>query len=197
METKSSTAKKAIIALFKDFSKTHTVTSLANAIGLSRVGTWKLLKKLEADRCVKIRSVGSGKTSTTVVAPNWDNTLLEKRISLYLAEEAAGQRRWQVNFSELESTSDFVILYGSILKTAKQANDIDILVVAGKKKIKDILARIGKIQQVQSRKIHQIIFTPGEFAAELQKPNPAFIDAVRNSVILSGQEAFVKFMKKV
>ena len=115
-------------------------------------------------------------------------------LSLYLAEEALKQRRWQVNFAELDRITDFLILYGSVLHSPKEANDIDILGIAQKKNFVKIQGVLDKAQKTQSKKIHSINFTRDEFKSEFKKQNKAFIDAVKKGVILFGQDKFVKFI---
>ncbi|MBI5060780.1 MAG: hypothetical protein HZB67_00530, partial [Candidatus Aenigmarchaeota archaeon] len=128
------TSKEVMLVLLKDFSKRHTITSLADELKLSRVGMWKILKKLEAEKFVLIESVGTGRTSTSIIKINWRNALVEKALVFYLAEESVKQRRWGVNLAELETEVDFLILYGSILTSPQQANDIDLIGTAKKKK---------------------------------------------------------------
>lgn len=197
METASKTSKCVLLLLFKDFYTIHTVTSLAKQFKLSRVGTWKILKRLETEKYVNLKSVGSGKTSTSLVELNWENPLLEKTISLYLTEEAVKWRRWQINFAELERRVDFVIIYGSILHSQQEANDIDILTVNKKKNFINIQNVIDKVQKTQTKKIHAISFTEAEFKIELKKTNKAFIEALRKGVVLFGQDNFVRFIRRV
>ncbi len=197
METASKTSKCVLLLLFKDFSATHTVTSLAKQLKLSRVGMWKILRKLEIEKYINLKSVGSGKTSTAIVKLNLENSILEKTISLYLTEESDKQRRWQINFVELERMTDFVILYGSILHSPRESNDIDIIAINKKKNFVNIQKIIDKVQKTQVRKIHAINFTESEFKLELKKSNRAFIDAVRKGVILFGQDNFVRFMTEI
>lgn len=189
------TDKRLMLVLLKDFTRKHTITSLSKELKLSRVGVWKILKKLEVEKYISIESVGSGKTSTFIIKINWDNLLVEKALALYLTEESIRQRRWRVNFAELEKEVDFLILYGSIVTSHQQANDIDVLGIAKKNKFVKIQKIIDKIQKTESKKIHLIDFTASEFRKELQNNNKAFIDAIKNGVILFGQEIFVKFMK--
>ncbi len=196
METANKTSKLVLLLLFKDFSTMHTITSLAKKLKLSRVGMWKILKKLETEEYINLKSVGSGKTSTSIVKLNLENPLLEKTISLYLTEESVKQRQWQVNLADLEKTADFVILYGSILHSPQEANDIDILTVNKKKNFVNIQKIIDKVQKTQMKKIHAISFTELEFKLELKKPNRAFIEALRKGIVLFGQDNFVKFMKE-
>lgn len=187
--------KKLMLVLLKDFTRKHTITSLAKELKLSRVGTWKILKKLEAEKYVSVESVGSGKTSTSIIKINWDNLLVEKAFALYLTEESINQRRWRVNFAELEKEVDFLILYGSVVSSPQQANDIDVLGIAKNNKFVKIQKIVDTIQKTESKKIHLIDFTASEFRKELQNNNKAFIDAIRKGVMLFGQENFVKFMK--
>lgn len=197
MVTRDLTAKRVLLHLLKDFSSTHTITTLAKELGLSRVGIWKILKKLKEGKYVSLKSVGKGKTSTSIVKINWENPLVEKTLSLYLTEEAIKQRRWQVNFTELEKVVDFSILYGSILHSSQESGDIDILGIVPKKSFVKVQIAIDKAQKTQFKKIHAINFTESEFKTELQKANKAFTDAVKKGVILFGQESFVKFMREI
>ena len=197
MVTRDMTSKKVLLRILKDFSSIHTITALAKELGLSRVGIWKMVKKLEAERYITLKTVGSGKTNTSMLALNWDNPLVEKILSLSLTEEALKQRRWQANFIGLGSVTDFVILYGSIVHSPQQAHDIDIVSVASKKNFIKIQKTIDEVQKILSKKIHAINFTESEFKAELKRQNKAFIDAVKKGVILFGHENFVRFMKEI
>jgi len=188
-------SKKIMLLLLKDLSRKHIITSIANKLRLSRVGTWKILKKLEIEKYILIEPVGSGRTSTSIIKINWDNLLVEKALVLYLTEESIKQKRWRVNFTELEKEVDFLVLYGSIVASPQQANDIDVVGIAKKDKFVKIQNILDNIQKTQNKKIHSINFTLLEFRKELQNNNKAFIDAIKEGVILFGQENFVKFAK--
>ena len=194
MELERYIYKDLLRHLLKDFSTTHTITSLAKKLKMSRVGMWKLLKKLEKTKYLNLTPVGVGKTSIYTVALKWDNIIVEKALALYLTEESIKQRRWRVNFAELEKEVDFLILYGSILTSPKQADDIDLLVIAKKNKFLKIQNILDKIQKTENKKIHLIDFTSSEFKKELKNKNKAFIDAIKKGVVLFGQENFIKFM---
>ena len=195
MEIERNMDKDLLRTLLKDFSATHTVTSLARELKISRVGMWKLLKKLEGREYLVLAPVGVGKTSTYTVNLKWDNIIVEKALALYLTEESIKQKRWRVNFAELEKEVDFLILYGSIVTSTQQANDIDIIGIAKKSKFVKIQKILDKIQNTEHKNIHAINFTAPEFRKELQNNNKTFIDAVKKGVILFGQENFVRFMK--
>lgn len=197
MVTRDLNTKKVLLHLLKDFSSTPTITLLATELGLSRVGIWKILKKLESEKYVVLKTAGRGKTSTFIIQLNWENPLVEKLLSLYLTEEALKQKRWQANFIDLERVTEFVILYGSILHSTLEANDIDILGIASKKNLVKIHNVLDKAQKTQSKKIHSINFTEKEFKWELKKQNKVFIDALKKGVVLFGQDKFVTFMRRM
>jgi len=189
--------KDIILLLLKNFSATHSITTIAKTLGSSRVGVWKAIKKMGEEKYINVESVGYGKTSTSIIRINWDSTIVEKTLALYLTEEAEKQKRWLVNFAGLEGVTDFTILFGSILRSTKEANDIDIIGVAEKTMFTKIQKVIDNAKKTQDKKIHSINFTRAEFKNELRKPNKAIIDAVRTGVVLFGQEKFIKLIKEM
>ena len=192
----ATTTQKVLTVLVKDFSVTHTATSLAQQLKMSRWGAWKTIKKLQAEEIMVLKPTGRGKTSTQTVHLHWRSKLTEKMITLALAQEASSYKRWIFTFAGLESEVDFLLLYGSILHSSKTAEDIDILSVAKEKKLLKINQLILTIQKTQDKKIHPHNFTAEEFAQELQKPNKVFLDALKKGIVLFGQEKFVEFVKR-
>ena len=162
---------------------------------MSRVGMWKALKKLEAARLTILSPIGKGKTSTYTIGLNWDNPLVEKILSLALTEDALKRQKWLSNFAELESKVDFLLIYGSIIHSPKEANDIDVLSVTSKNNFLEIEKSVNKMQKWQLKRIHILNLTPTEFKVEIEKPNKAFIDAIRKGIILFGQEKFIKLIR--
>ncbi|MBS3142981.1 hypothetical protein J4464_06350 [Candidatus Woesearchaeota archaeon] len=191
------TAQKILIRILKDIAVQHTVTSLAKEIGLSRVGAWKILKKLEAENIITLKPIGGGKTSTYIVECNWSNILTEKNLELLLTEEAQNNQRWLDTFRELEASVDFLILFGSVLHSPKEANDIDLLVIADKKDLLKVNNTISKLQKTQIKKIHSINLTKAEFKVEISKHNKIFIDALKKGVVLYGQERCIQLVKEM
>jgi len=194
---KNKTSLEILKLLFKDFTIKPTITSLANETRLSRVGVWKVLKKLEKEQIIILSPVGLGKTSTYSISLNWENPLVEKNLALILTEDAIKQQIWLTNFAEIESKVDFLIVYGSVVYSPKEANDIDLLGISSKKKFKEIDQILVRIQKTQLKKIHALNFTQEEFKQELKKPNKVFIDAIKKGVVLFGQEKFIKFVKSI
>ena len=188
------TNKLILKILLKEFFIEHTITSLSKEAKLSRVGTWKILKKLEKENLILLSQLGKGKTSINKVTLNWNNLVLEKTLALILTEEAVKNNRWINAFKDLENKVDFLIIYGSIIYSSKEANDIDVIEITNK--FLEVEKIITKIQKTQMKKIHAINMTQKEFREKLQKNN-AFMDAVKKGIILFGQERFIKFMEGI
>ncbi|MFH1440115.1 MAG: helix-turn-helix domain-containing protein [Candidatus Woesearchaeota archaeon] len=188
---------KIVLLLLKDFSTVHTVTTIGKELGMTRSGTWKILKRLEKEKYVIMKPTGK-ETSLVVPKLNFKNDLLDKYINLALSKEAKGHERWIFNFKEVESQISFFILYGSILHSSKEAKDIDVIgIIPNKKNFKKLHKSLDIIQKSQLKHIHAINFTQSEFREELLKPNKAFIEALKKGIVLFGQENFIKFVKKI
>ena len=198
METDNNTSEKIMKILLKEIYLNHTVSSLAQRLTMSRVGIWKILKRLESNKLIILSSIGNGKTSIYTVKLNWNNILVEKKLAFLLSEDAIRQERWRFNFAELEKHVSFLLLFGSILHSPKEARDIDIFVVIdNRKEFKTIEKIMLKIQVTQSKKIHYIDLTENEFEQELNNKNKAYIDALAKGVILYGQENLIKVIKRL
>ena len=192
---KTANKSQAIMGiLLRDFCR-HTATSLSKQLKISRWGVWKILRNLKKGQMILLESIGNGKTSTNEVKLNWSNPLVEKNLSVYLTQEALEYKKWRFNFERLEKEVEFFILFGSILHSPKEANDIDVIIVAKKKNFVKIGDLMINIQISQEKDIHSTNFTKSEFKKELKKGNRAYLDAIKRGVILFGQESFIKFMK--
>lgn len=195
METKSSSGERVMVKLLKEPFSLHTITSIAKDIKLTRQGTWKAINKLEKDRIITIENVNNTKTSTAIIKLNWSNPITEKTLSLLLTKESVKYQRWRINFAEMERNVNFIILFGSILNNPKDANDIDLLAIAGKKNFKAVEETIARIQQTQLKKIHLVDLTAEELSHELKRPNKAYIEAFKKGVVLYGQNNFIQFVR--
>ena len=185
-------------ALSKDFLAEHTITSLSESLNLTRMGIWKAIKALANDKIVILKTMGTGKTSTYSIKLNWENPLLERTISIILLEDAMNNQKWISNFAEFEDKVSFLIMFGSILNSPKEANDIDLIAVLDNKiKFKQIDEIISKIQKSQAKRIHLIDLTKEEFKEELMKQNKAYIGAMKKGIILFGQDNFIKFIRSL
>ena len=197
METVVPYPMRVVLLLLKDFSAMHTITSIGKELGMTRSGIWKVLKRLEKEKYIIMKSTGK-ETSLVIPKLNFKNDLLDKYLDLALSKEAAAYERWVFNFIDVKEHISFFIIYGSILKSYAKAKDLDVIgIIPNRKNFKKLHESLDKIQKSEAKRIHAINFTQSEFREELLKPNKAFIDAVKKGTVLFRQEEFIKFMKKM
>ncbi len=197
METTIKTTERVLLILLKEPFVKHTATSLAKALNITRQGLWKSLNKLRESKLIILESMGSTKKSVISLKLQWKSPVTQKTLSLLLTKESLEYERWRVNFAELENYTSFFILFGSVLRNSKEANDIDILaVVNNKNNFKLINEVILKLQKTQAKKIYLIDLTEEEFKEELKKQNRAYLDAIKKGIILFGQDNYIKFIER-
>ncbi|MBU4116642.1 MAG: nucleotidyltransferase domain-containing protein [Nanoarchaeota archaeon] len=186
------TKEQEIIKLiFKDFLTHYNSRSISKPINISRVWAFKVFKNLEKREIVKSEKIGNA----IIYSLNLDNPVTHKEIELILIIEAENFRRWKEEFKELEKKVNFLILFGSITRNEKTARDIDLLIVANSKKLKEIEKIIEKLQRYTSKKIHPLIQTMKDFKKDLNKKNKTIIDIIKTGIVLFGQEEFRKALK--
>jgi len=191
------TFEKILKILVKEPFTEHTATSLSLSFGITRQGLWKTLNNLSKDEMISLKSIANTKKSVVKIELKFKNLLALKTLSLILTKEALNNERWRFELAELEKYSDFIILFGSILTSPKEARDIDILAVLDKKNFKSINEVKNKIQKTQAKEIHLIDLTREEFKDELKKQNKAYIDALKKGIILFGQDNYIKFIEEI
>lgn len=191
------TSDKILSILIKEPLADHSATSIAKALGITRQGLWKTLNKLAGEKIISLKSIADTKKSALNIKLNFENPITEKVISLLLTKESLNYERWRFNFSEVKDYSKFIILFGSILHSQKEANDIDLLVIVDDKKDFHIINKIMlKLQQTQIKKIHFIDLSDSELKEELKtNKNKAYLDALKKGIILFGQDDYVKFIR--
>jgi len=189
--------EKILKKLLKDFIRQYTLTTIAQDIGMTRSGTWKVLKKLESEELIILTAIGERKTSAYKISLNWNNPLIEPTLTILLTKESLNYKQWKFNFEKLEQELEILILFGSIVYSPKEAGDIDIMCIAKENKLGKIGDIVLDIQQTQNKKIHAINLLYKELKQEINNKNKAYIEALKKGIVLFGQDNFVKFIRSL
>jgi len=185
--------RKALIILFKELSSYHNANSLSKNLGISRVGTMKMLKKLHKEELLIDKKIG--KSIVYKLNLNYDYAI--DLISFLLSDEANNFKRWKDEFKGLFKKERVVMFYGSAIRDYAKARDIDIMIIRGKKESGEVYKVIAERQKFIPKKIHVIDLTPEEFVKNLRQKKKAIMDIVKNAVILYGQNRYVGLIKNV
>lgn len=188
-----SNKQEIIKLLFRDFLTMYNSRSISKKINISHVGAFKILKKLEKEDIVKHERIGRA----LIYSLNLDNPIANKEIEMIFLLESQNFKRWVEEFKNLKDKAKFLILFGSIIRNAEQANDVDILIVADKSKLNDIRKIIQKIQGYTNKKIHPLIQTTDNFKKDVNETNKVMIEIIKTGIVLYGHEEYVELLKSL
>jgi len=183
--------KRALLIIFKDFSSFYNSNSLSKKLGISRVGTMKMLKKLEKNQILIKELIGK----SAIFKINFDNDYVLDMIAFLLSDEANKFKRWKDEFKELSGENKVVMIYGSVLVNYSKANDIDLMII-GKSNL-SVNKVIMEKQKILPKKIHLISISELEFLASLKKRQKSIVEIARTGIILYGQRKYAGVMKNV
>jgi DNA-binding Lrp family transcriptional regulator len=186
---------KAVLMIFKDFNTRYNSNNLAKEIGLSAMGTLKILKKLHKQNILKVEEIGKSKIYSIDF-----NDYSKQFISFLLrkeAEEITGRvKRWVVELRKLKDTAIIGILAGSVLKTEKY-NDVDILAALRQQQIKKFNERINEMNEINIKRIHPIKQAVKDLKNNLSKKDKVVLDIIKSGIVLFGYDEFVEVVKSV
>lgn len=185
------TKEQEIIKLiFKDFLEEYNSRNISSKVGISHVGAFKILKKLEKKEVVTSKKVGNA----NIYSLNFENPLTLREIETSLTIEALNYRKWMEEFRKLEGKVKFAILFGSILRNEGRAKDIDLHVVADRRRYKEIQKIVDDKNTILLKKVHLIYQTPKDFGADLKRRYSVIIEIIKTGIVLFGQDKFRKMV---
>ena len=193
----SNNGKKALKILFSDFLTDYNAGSISSTLGISAVGSLKLLRNLKEQGLVRSRRMGKA----LFYRCNLGNRLLLKFMELFYLDHSSWSsfvRGWIVELQQFEKVAEVTLLYGSLLIKGKKANDIDACFIL--KKASDYRKADAKVKSLNSRNrqaIHPLYLTMADFRQKLRSRDPVIISIVKTCVVVGGVETFVKEVRNV
>lgn len=178
--------------LFKEFKESYNSRSISKKIGMSHVGAFKILKKLEGRKIVLGKRIGKA----VIYTLNLNNPMTFREIEMLLTLEAQKYGRWLEEFSGLKEETDFVILFGSVIRNEKEAKDIDILIVSKRNNILRTKKLIEEKNEIASKKLHALFQTKEDFFKDLKNKNKVMLEIIKTGIVLFGQENLTKYLKE-
>ena len=182
-----------LLKLFKDFNRDYNANSISKEVKVTPRGALKILKKLEENKLIKGRQLGRAVFYHVNLEDEYVCKIIE---TLLIAEAREKASRWLEEFKDIFKDSDIIIVFGSIIRNPKEANDIDVLFVFKESKYRKIADFIKDKNKILFKKIHDIPMTIKDLSENL-KHNKAIIDAVGTGYVLSGSDKLIKVVKNV
>src|SRR3989338_4334528 len=122
-----------VLGVFKSPKTQYNANSLAQLLGITRMGALKIAKKLEKERIISSEKLGQAKFYMI----NWYNDYSRQYVSFLLKMEAEQAhpyvKSWVAEIRKIKS-ADAAILFGYVLRKHKEARDIDAMLITGQKR---------------------------------------------------------------
>ena len=179
---------KAVLTIVKSPEIMYNANSLSKVLGISSMGTLKILKRLETESILKSRQIGK----SNVYKVKTENNYARNYVTFLLSKESASSsgfiKRW-VNEIKKIKHADIAILFGSVLRKTN-ANDIDVLLVTDQRRFKKLKGEINKINEINIKKIHPIYQTRTDLVKNIRKRDRVVLDAIKG-IVAFGEEGFL------
>tara|TARA_Y100000310_G_C20509442_1_gene728080 strand:- start:175 stop:768 length:594 start_codon:yes stop_codon:yes gene_type:complete len=185
---------EVLLMLFKDFTKDYNANSLSKIVGITPRGALKILKNLHKQNLLMCKKFGKA----VFYKLNLEDYYTFRTIETLLIYEAREKvPRWLAEFKELFKDVEIAIIFGSIIRNPKQANDIDLLLVFTQKKMKQVKDFINEKNKILLKPIHSIMQSPNDIKKNLKKKDPVVLNALKRGYVLHGYDKLIEVVKNV
>jgi len=193
MTTLTQKERETVLILFKEYTTFYNANSISKVLNISHVGAQKIFKRLLQENVVISKTIGKSITYKL----NFNNDYVPSLVSFLLADEANKFKRWKEEFKELLKKDRIVMLFGSTVKDYAHAHDIDLMIVIENKEVNEVNAFLKKKEEILPKKLHAIKLNHQDLSENFKKRDKAFVDIIKNAIILYGQEKYVEILKNV
>jgi|SRR3989338_834806 len=178
-----------LLALLKNSEKEMSVSALAKLVGLSRMGALLIVRKLEKEGMLTVRKVGR----SSLCAVDLSSSHTRKYLTFLLSKEAEKAspyvRRWISELRRLKNAKA-ALLFGSVLRKERGAQDIDVLLITDQRHIAKLEAEIDALNRMNPKPIHPVYQSSADFRRNLRKKDPVVLNAVKGIVAFGEEELY-------
>lgn len=181
-----------VLGVFKSPRTQYNANSLAQLLGITRMGALKIAKKLEKERIISSEKLGQARFYRI----NPDSGYARQYVSFLLKMEAEQAhpyvKSWVAEIRKIKS-ADAAILFGSVLRKHKEARDIDAMLITGQKRFKKLKKEIEEIDKINTKKIHPMYQTKEDFARNIKNGDKPLLDAAKG-ICVFGEDLMIELM---
>lgn len=178
-----------VLTLVKSPEMIYNANSLSKVIGITPMGTLKILKRLEQENIVKSKKIGKAITYKVNIEDSYSNRYL----SLILMREAQYTnpqiKRWVTELEKIKN-ANVIVLFGSVLEKPNP-NDIDVLLVTNQKQFPKLQQEIKELNEINIKKIHPMYQTYQDIIKNIKKRDKPILNAIKGIVVF-GEEKFLE-----
>ena len=194
MEGLSNKEIEILLVLLKDVSIEYNANNITKKIKITPAGAFKAMKNLERRNLIIGKKMGKAVFYKVNLKDYYAFRIME---TLLINEARIKASRWLDEFKDLFKYTEILIIFGSIIKDSKKANDIDLLTVFKKENNNKINDLIKERRLISTKPIHIIKQTTKDLENNLKKSDKVILNAVKNGYVLHGHEKLLEVIKNV
>ena len=182
-----------VLLVFKSPETEYNARSMAKKIGISHMGALKIAKRLEREKIIISKKKGQAKFYKL----NLKEVYVRQYIKFLLKREAEQSslyvKRWVNDLKNIKN-AECGLLFGSLLKKGKSANDIDILLITDDKKFSKLKKEIAEINTINIKRVHPLYQTKEDIKNNIEKKDKPLLNALKGIVIF-GEDVLMEMFK--
>lgn len=185
---------KVILFLLKNIDEFgYNINQVSKLNEISVGSSFKILKGLEKNKIVSKKEI-SNASHYKLNLNNYETTKLCELLLLGEKRNLRGYAKVYADEIVKFNQSEFIILFGSVLR-GKDFNDVDVLFVTNQiKKVNDFCLDISK---VRTKPIVPLILKKSDLIKEIKQKRDSILDIIRKGVVLKGEDIFMEVVKNV
>ena len=193
----SENGKMALKIMFTDHLTSYNSYNIKDKIGISDVGSLKLLRSLNKKGLLVSEKMGNA----IFCKPNLKNEYLLKLLELIFLDYSnlsSFVKGWIYDLKSFAFFTKGVFLFGSILKKEKAARDVDVcFILKSPKDYHKLQVKVNEMNKKNRLKVHPLYLTQTDFEEKLKEKDKPLLEMVKSCAVVHGQELFVEVVKNV
>lgn len=186
MENITKNEIRTLLTIVKSPEVMYNANSLSKDLGITSMGTLKILKRLEDESILKSRKIGK----STIYRINIKNNYSKEYIGFLLSRESSIStgliKRWVNEIKKIKNAS-IAILFGSVLEK-KSPKDIDVLLITDQARFIKLKSEVEELNKINIKKIHPVYQSFKDVVKNIKKRDKVILNAIKGIVVFGGEK---------
>jgi predicted nucleotidyltransferase len=183
-----------IVKILKSPETEYNANSIAKELGISSMGALKIARRLVKENILVYNKLGKAKFYKL----NFNSGYVKQYLKFLLKREAEQAhpyvKVWIDEIRKVKNT-EVAIMFGSILRKNKEARDIDVMLIANKKKFWKLNKEIEEINLVNVKKLHPMYQTEDDIRKNIRNRDKPLLNAIKG-IIAFGEDKVIKMLER-
>ncbi|MBI2173522.1 MAG: nucleotidyltransferase domain-containing protein [Candidatus Aenigmarchaeota archaeon] len=189
MRDMTKTEMLIVLKIAKTPERAFNSNNISKEVGITSMGALKIMKKLEKEGVFASKT--AGKATFYSIG---DSEYARDYVKFLLKNEAAHSppytKRWINEIRKLKS-ADAAVLFGSVLRKGKDANDVDVLVITDQGKLEKLKEEVAELNNINEKHIHVIYQSLDDLRNNIAKQDKVVLNALKGIAVF-GEEKLIE-----